>query len=111
MLVDDLEIGDLTKRIRVDRQLTTADGQGGQAVTWALRAVIWASIAPISQSEAIRAGAVTSVLLSAITIWYRTDLDVTDRIILGARTFRILSIQDPSGNQVALRLIVAEVQA
>lgn len=111
MLIDDLEIGELTKRIRIDRQTATSDGQGGQTIAWSTRDTCWASIAPISQSEAIRAGAVTSVLLSAITIWYRTDLDVTDRIVLGARLFRILSIQDPTGNQVALRIIVAEVQA
>lgn len=109
---DDLfEIGEFTKRIRIDRQVDTQDAQGGRVTTWVTRATCWASIQPISQSEAIRAGAETSVLLSAVTVWYRTDLDITDRIVLGARMFRILSVQDPTGNQVILRLIVAEVQA
>lgn len=110
-LADDLDAGELTKRIRIDKQVPTDDGQGGRTVSWALRVVDWASITPITQSEAIRAGAETSVLLSALSMRYRTGLSETDRIVLGARTFRILSIQDPTGNQVQLRLIVAEVQA
>lgn len=109
---DDLfEIGEFTKRIRIDRQVTVPDTQGGRGTSWVTRATCWASIQPISQSEAIRAGAETSVLLSAVTIWYRTDLDITDRIVLGARMFRFVSLQDPTGNQVVLRLIVAELQA
>lgn len=111
MLADDLVIGQLTKRVRIEKKVNTPDGAGGFTVTWAVRDVVWAAVEPISSREAIQAGAQSGTLLSAITIWYRADVTITDRLILGARTFQIQSYQDPTGNQVALRLLCIEVQA
>lgn len=108
---DDIVIGQLTKRIRIEKQVKTPDGHGGNTISWALRAVVWASIEPISYREALQAAAVTSALQSAITIWYRSDLAITDRIVLGSRIFQITSYQDPSGQQVQLRMVCTEAQA
>ena len=80
-------------------------------MTWSLRAVACASIEPLNYAERLQAAAITSTLQSAITLLYRTDLSITDRILHAGRTFQIQSYQDPSGQQFVLRLICAEVQA
>lgn len=110
-LADDLVVGQLSKRIRIEKQVKTVDAHGGNVITWALRAVVWASVEPLSYREALLATAVTSTLQSAITIWYRGDISITDRILLGLRTFQIQSYQDPTGSQVALRMVCIEAQS
>ncbi len=109
---DDITIGQLTKRIRIEKQIKSDDSHGtNNAKAYQIRAVVWASIEPLSEREALQAASVTSALRSAITIWYRGDISITDRILLGSRTFQIESYQDPTGQQVQLRLVCVERQS
>lgn len=105
------EIGRLNQRVRIEQPVLAADGQGGHTTTWSLLAVVWALVEPLTGKEALLASQVTAVLSTAVTIWYRSDLSVKDRILLGTRTLEIASYQDPDGRKDELRLLCSEVQA
>lgn len=93
------------------------DSHGGSVVTWSTRATVWGSVSALSHRESVMAGQLTGELKSAVLIRYRSDVDITDRIIVigsatrADRTLQIESYQDPTGERVELRLLCAEVQA
>lgn len=108
---DDIGIGALAKRVRLEKRVRTSDGAGGETTTSALRDVVWAAIEPMSFREQIAASALQSQLSTVVTVWYRTDIAVTDRILHMGRTFQVQSIQDPTGSQIVLQLMCEEVQS
>lgn len=103
-------LGRLNQRVRIEQAVTTTDGHGGQATTWAVRAVVWALVEPLTSREGIAAQQVTAVLSTAVTIWFRDDISVKDRICLRDRTLQVESYQDPTGRRDELRLLCSEVQ-
>lgn len=104
-------IGEKRNRVRIEKQVAVADGQGGHTVTYALRAVVQAHTRPLTGTEALRASQVTAVLSSVWEIWWRDDIRVTDRIRYGRRTVEIESYVDPTDTRDELHLFCSEVQA
>lgn len=118
-------LGERTKVGRLERKALPGDGHGGGgAPTWILRGTVQFSIDPLSYTESLKATQLTGVLNSGLWMQYRppaaaTDsatqaaraISITDRILLGARTFQITSYQDIDGDQVDLRVLVTEVQS
>jgi len=104
-------VGSKEKRIRIEKLVAVADGQGGHTTTWALRAVVQAHERPLNGTEALRAAQVTAVLSSVWEIWFRTDISVKDRIRFKARTLEIESFIDPTDTRDELHLFCSEVQA
>jgi SPP1 family predicted phage head-tail adaptor len=103
-------IGLRRERVRLEQLVSVPDGQGGHWWGWALRAVVWAREEALTSREALMAKALTSVLQTAWTIAYRTDLSITDRLVVGARVLTLSSYQDVEGQRAELRLLAAEVQ-
>jgi len=104
-------VGEKRQRIRIEKQVPVADGQGGHSMTWALRVALWAHERQLSGAEALQAAQVTAVLSSVWEIWFRTDLSVKDRIVVGTRVIQIEAIRDPTDTRVELHLLCSEVQA
>ena len=104
-------IGEKRTQIRIEKPVQTADGQGGHATTYALRAVVAAHERPLTGREALLAAQVTAVLSSVWEIWWRDDVSVKDRIRVGTRTIEIESIVDPTNRRDELHLVCSEVQA
>lgn len=104
-------IGRLTQRVRIECPVAVSDGQGGQAVTWALRAVVAALVEPLTGREALMAQQWSAELSTAVTIWFRSDISVKDRVRVGPRTLEIQNYLDPDGRRAELRLLCSEVQA
>ncbi len=121
-------IGQMTTRVRIEQAAPVSDGQGGQTAGWALRAELWALVEPLLSREALMAKAATAVLNTALTLHYRNDVAITDRVLIkapGARTYygatgllvprtRVLrpqSYQDTTGRRAELRLLCAETEA
>lgn len=101
-------------RQRVTLQSFTAgsDGQGGTTKTFAtLVSGLPAKVVPIGGSEAVETNAQTATLRTMVTIRYRSDVSVKQRIVWGSRTLEIGAIQDPDGRSSRLELLCAEVQA
>jgi len=104
-------IGRLNQRVQLQSATSVSDGQGGQTLTWAKYATVWALIEPLSGREAINAAQLTADLSTGVTIWYRAGVSAKDRIVTGARTLEIDSVQDPTGLKDELRLLCHEAQA
>ncbi len=104
-------VGSKEKRIRIETPVAVSDGQGGHAITWALKAVVWAHERALTGAEALRAAQVTAVLSSVWEIWFRDDLSVKDRIRFKARIVEIQSWVDPTDTREELHLTCSEVQA
>jgi len=103
-------VGEKRKRIRIEKQVPVADGQGGHTVSYALRAVVFAHERPLNGTEALRAAQVTAVCSSVWEIWFREDISVKDRIRFKSRILDIESFSDPTDERKELHLVCAEVQ-
>ena len=103
--------GRLNQRVTIQQPVLTADGHGGNAVTWALRGVCSALVEPLSGREALQASQLTAVVSTGLTIWFRSDVSVKDRILVGSRTLEIESVFDPTGLREELRVLCSEVAA
>jgi SPP1 family predicted phage head-tail adaptor len=106
--------GQLNQRVRIERANLVSDGQGGQkpgVPPWVLRAVVWALVEPLSSKEAQQAHVLTAQLNVALTLHFRDDLSITDRILIGARVLHLQSYQDQTGRRAELRVLCTEVQS
>ncbi len=107
-----MRIGELRQRITIQSLTPGSDGQGGTTRTpGTLVANLPASVLPVSGDEAIQSGQLTATLRTRVTIRWRSDLSVTQRITWGSRTLEIGAIQDPDGRRAKLELLCSEVQA
>ena len=105
-----MAIGTKTTRVRIEQRVETADGQGGKLVSYALRAVVDAYERPLNGRETLLAAQVTAVLTSVWEVWFRSDISVKDRLVIGSRTVEIASHYDPDGRLRELYLLCSEVQ-
>ncbi len=104
-------IGRRNQLVTIQAIARTPDGQGGNAVTYSTRGQEWALVEPMTGAEAQMAAQMTATLTTGVTIPFRTDVSVQDRIVLGSRTLQVESVQDPTARREELRLLCAEVQA
>lgn len=108
-------IGSMRTRLRIDQAVATTDSQGGRSVTYTPRCEVWGKV-EVTQArgrEDLTVAQIMSQLLTTITIWWRDDVSVTDRVVLTNpdRTLEIQNCIDPDGMRDYLRLLCAEVQA
>lgn len=75
-----MNAGDLRDRVTIQQKSTTADGQGGRAVTWATLATVSATVKPVQMSERLQAAAIGSSLTYTVTIRYRPDVTPAMRL-------------------------------
>jgi SPP1 family predicted phage head-tail adaptor len=107
-----MRAGLLRQRVTIQSMTAGTDGQGGTTKTFAtLASSVPAAVLPLSGIENVAAGKQTSELRTKVTIRYRSDIGVAQRIVWGSRTLEIGSIQDPDGRRRSLDLLCAEVQA
>ncbi len=90
-----LDFGRLRHRVELHSATTTRDGYGQPKETFAKYADVWASIEPVTMSEKIKSEQLKGERTHKITIRYNANVDRTDRIIFGSRTFEIVEILNP----------------
>lgn len=91
----------MTERVSVERATTTADGAGGQDVTWA--AVyprgLWAKVQSVRGREEERLGRLSTVETYLIMVRFGVDVETTDRIVWRGKTFNIRAAADRDGTR------------
>ena len=102
--------GAKTQQVRIEQSVLLADGQGGNSQGWALRAVVWAAEEPLTSRDALQAKQLTAVLSCALTINFRDDVRVTDRVLIRSRVLRVAAHYDETGRRIELRILCSEVQ-
>ena len=117
-----LNIGRLNQRVTIQYPVPVRDSHGGRSVTWTTRATVWACLELAAASrEAIQGGQVQALTDYTVTIWYRPDVSVKDRVqvvqrrltgvAVQTRTLEIQSVQTLTGQPQQLALLCREVQA
>ena len=79
--------GELNCRITLLKETKVSDEQGGYETTYTVRANVWAKMAAGTAKTIDQFEQLTPEILHRITIRYRSDVAVTDRIQYGSRTF------------------------
>jgi SPP1 family predicted phage head-tail adaptor len=111
--------------VTIEKLTEVSDGQGGQEPGYEELAREWSLIEPLSGTEAQIASQMSSVLTTGVTMPFREDISVKDRLTtgtvtditdtvtdrrsLGTRFLEIESVQDPTGRREELRLLCSEV--
>lgn len=97
-----LDAGDLKTRGVLQQRTNAPDGQGGNVVTWARVATLWAGIVAKVGTETVTADQQFPMTTYDITIRYRAGVvgsaygaDASMRFVVGPRTFDIRSVIDP----------------
>jgi len=103
-------IGEKRTKIRIEQAVQVSDGQGGHTTSYALRCEPFAHERPLDGREALLAAQVTAVLSSVLEIWFRDDVSVKDRVLIGTRVLQIESYRDPKNDRVELYLFCSEIQ-
>ena len=102
--------GELDRRGTLQSPTTSDDGEGGQAVTWTDEGDVWLALDPLSQTEALRAGALMGSASHRARLRYRDDVVATWRLVIGTRTFDITGVRE-IGRQGGTELDLVEVVA
>lgn len=79
--------GELNRRIELQHLVKQDDGQGGYQPDYVPHAIIWAKIAPFIARNVDNYEQITPEITHKITIRYRTDVKVTDKLKCGDREF------------------------
>lgn len=95
----------------VSRPTLTADGSGGQTEGWATAATVACRVAPMGARGAERAIAerMGAVMAYVVTVSTTTDVRSQDRIVVGARTFEVVTVLDGEAWETARRVACTEV--
>lgn len=101
----------LRHRLTIQQPTVTTNSYGEPITTWGALATVWGSIRPLSGREATNTGAdqVQASVQHDVRIRYRGDITPRMRIVCGARTFDIETVDDPDGRRAMLRLLCREV--
>lgn len=93
-------IGQLNRRIAIQRPGTAQDAIGQPIDAWTDVAHLWASIRMQTGLGSIRAGADASTIPVSIRVRYRTDLDASMRVVHGATVYAVKAVMpDIAGRQ------------
>ena len=102
-------IADLNKRITLQYQASTPNGQGGFVKTWvSVTPDLWAGIWPVSAKEVVQDNQTAWIISHRIRIRYRRGVKVTHRIKYKNRYFNLVSVINPNEDCEWLDLLAKE---
>ena len=104
-----LRIADLKHRVRLEAPVRSGDGGGGGSLAWVQVAEFWAAVTPVSGGEQLFSESLRAKVTHTIYCRYRTDVRVTQRIVLGPRIFEIRSVENKDDDKVFLKLRCEEL--
>lgn len=98
----------LRVRITLQSPSDLPDEGGGVIRGWEDVDTVWAEILPISGGEMLRQLQLQSVVTHRVTIRYRDGVSTAMRVAMGARTFAIRAVINPSERNEVLELLAEE---
>lgn len=104
-----LRISDLKHRVRLERVSRVSDGGGGGADTWALVDEFWAAVVPAQSTEPFQSEQHQGSARHHVFCRYRTDVRLSDRLVLGTRRFDIQGIMNVNDDAEFLKLSCEEI--
>lgn len=98
----------MNKRVTVQRPVRTADGAGGNEISWENVATVWAALSPVSGKEDLVHGRLKGEVTHKVTVRYRSGLTTEMRLLLGDRVLDIRAVIDPQERHRFLDLYCLE---
>lgn len=105
MALLDIDAGQLTARLVLERPEAVEDAQGGAETGFVELGRVWALIEPRGFAEDEKGPGLVATVTHHVTVRARADLAAGQRFRKGARVFDILALRDPDETgrfQVAL---------
>jgi SPP1 family predicted phage head-tail adaptor len=96
-------VGELDRRLILERSADAPDGHGGVSRGWVLVAYVWARMEPVAAAAAHDAERPESVTDWRIVIRWRPDISAGLRFRVGSRFLRIDAVSDADSRR---RLLV-----
>jgi SPP1 family predicted phage head-tail adaptor len=98
----------LNRRVVIEQPVLSADGAGGNSLSWSVLATVWAEVEPGegSRGEQVVAAQLSDRPRAVVVMRYRDDVDATMRLKMDGVVWAIRSVQEREGRGVALRLNV-----
>ena len=106
-----MRVGDLRKRVQLQRRSTSRDAYGQQLTTWSTILTTWAAIEPVSGAQLERARSIYSQTSHRVTVRWRpllADVRVVGsyRILYAGRVFDVgASLNENERNKVVTLLV------
>ncbi|HEV2561924.1 MAG TPA: phage head closure protein [Rhizomicrobium sp.] len=100
-------IGELNQRAAIEAKTLTPDGGGGYSESWDVVANVWVSVAPNGGSDVFGPDQAESRVRHRISLRRTNVVAAGQRVIVGARTFRIHAVLD-EGPQAPLMTLLCE---
>jgi SPP1 family predicted phage head-tail adaptor len=104
-------IGPMRERVRIEREVRSADAGGGAIVTWTPldhAPTAWARIEPLSGRELVQAMRLQARLTHKVTMRWRGDVTAAMRLVWGERVFNIRARLNPDERRRYLELLCEE---
>ena len=102
-------IGELNQRASIVARTLTPDGGGGYTESWDVVATVWVSVAPNSGGDVFGPDQTESRVRHRIALRRTTIVAAGQRVIVGARTFRIHAVLDEGPNATLMTLLCEEL--
>jgi SPP1 family predicted phage head-tail adaptor len=90
-------IGDLARRVTLERPDAVDDAGGGFAVSWTPISEAWARIVSSRASEGEEADDLVSRVSHAVRMRWRSDVGAGWRLVFDGRYLRVRAAVDPDG--------------
>jgi SPP1 family predicted phage head-tail adaptor len=104
-----LSAGRLRHRVTLQSKSASRDTYGGETITWADLATVWADCSPLSGREYLAARAEVAETLIKIRIRWRADVSTTTRAVWEGRAYDIEAALDTGGRHEELVLMCKAV--
>jgi SPP1 family predicted phage head-tail adaptor len=105
-----MNAGRLSHRVTLQTKAVSRDAYGGETVTWADIATVWAECAPLSGREYLAARAEVAETILKIRIRWRADVSTTCRAVWEWRAYDIEAALDTGGRHEELVLMCKEIK-
>ena len=102
-------IGELDRRATLQAKVLTPDGGGGYDESWQSFATMWVRISPIAANDVFGPDALESRVRHRLTLRRRDDLAAGQRVLVGARTFRVHALLDEGPRASTVTLLCEEL--
>lgn len=93
------DAGQLRTQMALEDPVETPDGQGGFALTWAERAIVWAALEPAGGRAEVYADRTDTLSTHRIWLRHRDDVKPGQRLRRDARAYRIDQAEDADGTR------------
>lgn len=95
----------MNQRVTIQSASRVVDAGGGNALTWADVATVWARVMPIIGREQIEAGALQGVTTYRVTIRWRTGITHSVRLLWGSKYLNVRSIISPTERSFFIEMV------